>query len=86
MSNNIWSCLKVLPTDYDEYGGEIKRWADPAKNYPDCSCGCKFFVTLSEPYSYDWGVCTNPNAPRKGMLTWEHIAGFNCFEAEKNGQ
>lgn len=85
MLNNISKCLKVLPTDYEEYGGEIKRWSDPDKNYPDCSSGCKFFVELKEPFGYDWGVCANPNGPRKGLLTWEHMAGYNCFEENKNG-
>jgi hypothetical protein len=28
----------------------------------------------------DWGVCTNPRGPRKGLLTWEHQAGYGCFE------
>lgn len=82
MKNNLFVCLKILPTDYDEYGGEIKRWADSNKNYPDCSCGCKFFVEL-ENQGADWGVCANPNSPRKGLLTWEHQAGFDCFEEER---
>jgi hypothetical protein len=77
---NLFLCLKILPTDYEEYGGEVKRWKDPEKNYPDCSSGCKFFVPLQEPFSNDWGVCANPNSSRKGLLTWEHQAGFDCFE------
>lgn len=83
MKNNLFVCLKILPTDYDEYGGEIKRWKDNDKNYPDCSCGCKFFIGL-ENQSADWGVCANPNSPRKGLLTWEHQAGFDCFVEEDN--
>lgn len=75
--------LKKLPTDYQEYGGDIKRWEDPEKDYPDCSRGCKYFVELKEKLGYDWGVCANPNSPRAGLLTWEHQTGVDCFEAEK---
>lgn len=80
---NLFKSLKILPTDYVEYGGEIKRWENIEKNYPDCSCGCRHFVELIQPYSSDWGVCTNPKSPRAGLLTWEHQAGLDCFEEEK---
>lgn len=72
--------LKILPTDYEEYGGEIKRWSDPEKDYPDCSRGCKHFVPLEGELKYDWGVCAKPNSPRSGLLTWEHQTGVDCFE------
>jgi hypothetical protein len=75
--------LKILPTDYQEYGGEIKRWEDPEKDYPDCSRGCKYFIELKENLGNDWGVCVNKNSPRAGLLTWEHQTGLDCFEAEK---
>jgi hypothetical protein len=81
----LFSVLKILPTDYEEYGGEVKRWADPQKDYPDCSRGCKHFVKLEGDLGYDWGVCSNPNSPRAGMLTWEHQTGVNCFEKEDEG-
>ena len=71
-------CLKILPTDYEEYGGEVKRWKDPEMAYPDCSSGCRHFVSLEG--NPDWGVCSNPSAPRAGMLTWENQAGLGCFE------
>lgn len=80
----LFKCLKILPSDYQEYGGEVKRWEDKEKDYPDCSRGCKFFVKLHEPYNFDWGVCSNLNAPRAGLLTWEHQAGFGCFEREED--
>ena len=70
-----WSIVKVLPSDYKDYGGEVERWADEDA-YPDCSSGCKWFWTLDA----DWGVCTNPNAPRAGLLTWEHQTGRGCFD------
>jgi hypothetical protein len=81
---NLAECLKVLPTDYADYGGEIKRWEDDRLAYPDCSSGCRFFVKLEGPFSSDWGVCAKPRAPRSGMLTWEHQAGFGCFEGEED--
>jgi hypothetical protein len=84
MATNLFTCLKTLPTDYVDYGGEVVRWSDPAEDYPDCSCGCKHFVPLVEPYRYDWGVCSKPGAPRAGLLTWEHQAGHGCFEAGEN--
>ena len=79
----LFKVLKVLPTDYKEYGGVVERWADEELAYPDCSCGCKFFIELSEPYSLDWGVCVKSRAPRAGLLTWEHQAGFGCFEQDE---
>jgi len=85
MEKDLFRSLKVLPTDYDAYGGEVKRWADPELDYPDCASGCRFFVPLTEPYKYDWGVCAKPESPRAGMLTWEHQAGFACYEAEESG-
>jgi len=80
MKVNLFECLKILPSDYEEYGGTIKRWEKTELNYPDCSSGCKYFVPLIDPFQFDWGVCANPNSPRKGLLTWEHQAGFKCFE------
>jgi hypothetical protein len=80
---NLFECLKILPTDYSDYGGEIKRWQDPQLGYPDCSSGCKFFVPLKEPNDLDWGVCSKKGAPRAGLLTWEHQAGYGCFERKE---
>lgn len=78
--SKLRSVLKILPTDYDLYGGQVKRWDDPNKDYPDCSRGCKYAVKIDS----DWLVCTNPESPRAGLLTWEHQAGLNCFDAEEN--
>lgn len=77
---NLFDVLRVLPTDYKDYGGGVERWADESLSYPDCSAGCRFFVPLGEPHSFDWGVCAKKGAPRAGLLTWEHQAGFGCFE------
>ena len=38
----------------------------------DCSCGCIFFVEVGGDIAGDWGICTNPESPRAGLLTWEH--------------
>jgi hypothetical protein len=81
---DIRKSLIILPTDYDDFGGKVRRWEDPDKQYPDCSCGCKHLINLKEVLGNDWGVCANPNSPRRGMLTWQHMSGFGCFEAEKN--
>jgi hypothetical protein len=78
---NLIECLKILPTDYSEYGGDIKRWERKEINYPDCSMGCKFFVQLEEQVNFGvLGICAKKGAPRAGMLTWEHQAGLDCFE------
>mgnify|MGYP003348177414 CR=1 FL=1 len=79
-----WAVCKVLPTDYRDYGGVVERWKLLDLDYPDCSSGCKWFVPLydfkNEWQDCDWGVCTSPKSPRAGLLTWEHQAGFQCFE------
>jgi hypothetical protein len=83
-SKSLFKILKILPTDYSNYGGEVERWKDESKAYPDCSCGCKYFLPLKGDLEFDWGVCSNPESPRAGLLTWEHQAGFDCFvEQEK---
>lgn len=83
MKEDIWSVIKILPTDYTDYGGSIKRWANEEDSYPDCSCGCKYFRDILQEdgnVDGDWGVCWNQNSPRYGLLTWEHQAGFLCYE------
>lgn len=85
----LWQVVPLLPSDYTDYGGQVKRWSDPEKAYPDCST-CKWFVSLSPEdareglhVSHDFGVCANPVSPRAGLLTWEHMAGEGCgWEAE----
>ena len=82
-----WQVLKILPTDYLDYGGKVERWKLIDLDYPDCSSGCKWWAPLySVEYNGadgDWGVCTNTSSPRAGLLTWEHQAGFRCFEMEE---
>lgn len=76
-----WKIIKVLSTDYSEYGGSVERWADPNLEYPDCSFGCQHWRPLEGELGADWGVCTNANSPRAGLLTWEHQAGEGCWES-----
>jgi hypothetical protein len=79
----LFTLLKHLPTDYTDYGGEIERWADVKENYPDCSCGCRYFLPLEGALGSDWGVCGKLGAPRAGLLTFEHQAGHGCFEYDE---
>lgn len=83
LHKHLFTILKVLPTDYKDYGGDIVRWEEENKSYPDCSCGCKHYLVLEGELGYDWGVCTNKNSPRAGLLTFEHQAGLGCFEDEQ---
>ena len=71
-----WDIVRITSSDYQEYGGDIERWKDPNISYPDCSSGCRWFWRIDS----DWGVCSNPNSQRAGLLTWEHQSGFECFE------
>jgi hypothetical protein len=77
---HLWTICRRLPTDYTDYGGTVERWSDPNLSYADCSCGCRWAAWLEEPFGGDWCVCTNPDAPRAGLLTFEHMTGSGCFE------
>lgn len=83
VKNFSWDIVKVLPTDYSDYGGEIVRWAD-GSDYPDCSSGCRWFAPIAGKLGFDWGVCANPKSPRAGLLTWEHQAGRGCYEHDND--
>jgi hypothetical protein len=82
----LWSVVKVIATDYSNYGGSVERWQDPNQAYPDCSSGCRWWRSLYDERlrgaDSDWGVCTNPDSLRSGLLTFEHQAGADCFECE----
>jgi hypothetical protein len=64
----LWAVLRRLPSDFQPYGERDREddWG------PDCSCGCRWYVPLQGDLAADWGVCTNPESPRAGLLTWEH--------------
>jgi hypothetical protein len=74
--------LRRLPTDYTDYGGEVERWEDDDGDYPDCSWGCRHAAWLKGELGADWCVCTRPDGPRAGLLTFEHMAGRGCFEGK----
>ena len=76
MKDPIWQIVRLLPSDYTDYGGEVIRWQDSSKAYPDCSTGCRHWW----PLDGDWGVCRNPRSARAGLLTFEHQAGEGCWE------
>lgn len=81
---DLWKVVRILPTDYKDYGGDIDRWSDPNESYPDCSSGCDYYRRLVSQFEEgiedaDWGVCTNSSSPRRGLLTWEHQAGYKCY-------
>jgi hypothetical protein len=77
---------RILPTDYHFFGGDVVRWRSENAVHADCSGGCRWWHPLHDPDSGwgdgDWGVCGNPRSRRCGMLTFEHQAGFGCFECE----
>ena len=82
---DLQKILRKRSTDYTPWG-KVKRWENPNDNYPDCSCGCKHFKPLyneKTKIDCDYGVCTNPNSARCGLLTFEHQAGKGCFEGSE---
>lgn len=60
---DYWDMVIKLPSDYQPYG-------ESERGDCDCSCGCVFARYL--PRNFDWLVCTNPDSPRRGLLTFEH--------------
>lgn len=71
----FWNVVRVLPTDYHDFGGRIERFAHPEEFYPECK-NCRFFKKINEE---GWGICISVDAPRSGLLTYESQAGFDCF-------
>jgi len=76
MNNHFLNILIRLDTDYTDYGGKVVRYSDVESNFPDCASGCRWFNRIDD----DYGICTKPNAPRAGMLTYQHQAGYGCYE------
>lgn len=88
--------LQIMPkleTDYAPWG-KVQRWLEWNERYPDCSGGCRWARWLedigegdeTQHLSMDWLVCTNPESPRCGSLTFEHQAGFGCFALQDADQ
>lgn len=72
--NHLWSIVKIDTYDY-------KPWGTHPRVGGDCSCGCRWYVELEGRFGADWGVCTNPESHRCGLLTFEH-QGCTMFEAD----
>jgi hypothetical protein len=75
----FWRVLKKLPTDFEPYG-KRKR-----KGILDCSCKCRWFCKLAGRLGQDWGVCSNSQSPRAGLLTFEH-QGCPQYEADDRAE
>lgn len=75
-SDPLWNVVRILSSDYTEYGGRAVRWQEELGEYPDCSAGCRHYQAINS----GWGVCLGPESPRAGLLTFEYQAGYNCFE------
>jgi hypothetical protein len=83
--DRLWKVCKKLPEDWSPYG-QKDRWHGDHKSDADCSSGCAFYYTLEprdgEDVGCDWGVCTNPESHRCGLLTFEH-QGCEHFKIDK---
>lgn len=55
--------------DYEPFGTVVR---DDNDYGCDCSCGCQYFAPLKGKIGSDWGVCSNPESHRCGLLTFEH--------------
>ena len=81
--DRLYAMLKCLPSDFAPWG---ERDRDTDEVCADCSCGCDWYIALEdvgdEHLSMDWGVCSNPQSPRAGLLTFEHqgCREFKCSE------
>jgi len=65
MHNKFLKIVRTLETDYEPYG-KVER------DVSDCSCGCRHFAKLAGQVGEEWGVCSNPESARAGLLTLEH--------------
>ena len=77
MYEKLWQIVRRLNTDYEPFGKAEREGAD-------CSGGCRHFIKLAGDVGNDWGVCSNPESPRAGLLTFEH-QGCAAFEAMTEG-
>jgi hypothetical protein len=66
LDNRLAKACHTLPSDFEPYGER------PRDGSGDCSCECRFFLTLPQRLGLDWGVCIHPRGPRTGLLTFEH--------------
>ncbi len=66
----LWSVCPRMTEDYEPYGTVERQRGE--QWLPDCSAGCRHFVPLDGDLRFDWGVCTNRQSHRTGLLTFEH--------------
>ena len=70
----LWEACRRLPSDWEPLGQ--RNWHGRTEDRPDCDT-CRWFVEFFRT-GPDWGVCTNPESPRRGALTfreqgcWQH--------------
>jgi hypothetical protein len=67
----LWAVCRERKRDYDERD----------RDYPQCAHGCYWYHPLEGYSGMDWGVCFNPDSPRAGLLTFEHM-GCDHFECQ----
>jgi hypothetical protein len=77
-TGHLRKIMPRFPGDYEGYGGNIPHF-DLDTHYPACADGCRWFARLMDLPGY--GVCTNPKSHRCAVLTFEAMAGSDCFEA-----
>jgi hypothetical protein len=58
--------VPALPSDFEPFGARRRD------DEPDC-CGCTFFHSLVGEMGTNWGVCTNVESPRVGLLTFDRM-------------
>jgi hypothetical protein len=75
----LWSITVKHPQDYEPWG-TVDR--ESTRFLADCSSGCVYFRPLDGGLGGDWGVCTNPDSHRAGLLTFEHQGCANALEGD----
>ena len=75
--NHLLKIVRKTVWDYEPFGSISRK----GEGLPDCSCGCKFYLPLKGKLGSDWGVCSNAESIRCGLLTFEH-QGCQDFEKE----
>jgi hypothetical protein len=73
MHDKFLQIVRRLETDFEPFGKV------PQDGQPDCSNGCRHFVKLAHGTADHWGVCSNRESPRTGMLTFEQ-QGCSVFD------
>ena len=49
---HLLNVCTYLPDDYTPYG-TLQRWEHEDQDYPDCSCGCRWYARLAGELGYD---------------------------------